>query len=423
MSEKDSNERPFIPQNRGRRIAPKRFSTRHRYSKYAELAYVNYRKGDTLGFLKQEFPDETFEQLETNDNDIVIMDKKRKEIIVSLRGTQKYSDWIEENSKIAFHPKGNQTKRAETARSLTEKYIKEYPDYKVKVVGHSLGGGLGYTIARDLDVDAHLYDPAISMYNLTQKAGNATQYIYRPYVGNMVSLRAEGLRGKPGVVIDDVLPKKEHTKSLVDYHKLDHYDDFGAREANKFDAHIGFARNVLENVRQATDSVKDLDNLITTGALPAIANKYKIPEQILDALKKNKSVKKFERGFNLIASRLLPSQEALKRAMKVTERVGRVVQGAGGALEVAEILGKDRSDSDTPGSDRLTDLTSMAIDYGALGLFPELAIPALALSAVGYQGFPKDMTKQVIRPVLNELERSLQDVSKEDQWSAINFLN
>ena len=39
----------------------------------------------------------------------------------------------------------------------------EYPDYKIKLLGHSAGGGIAGDIAREYNIEAHLYNPASNL--------------------------------------------------------------------------------------------------------------------------------------------------------------------------------------------------------------------------------------------------------------------
>lgn len=235
----------------------KKFTNRHKYSKFANASYVNYNNEDVLEYLQEEFPNDNFEILERNNNDIVIMDETKKEIIISFRGTQQASDWVEENSRIALLRKGNtQTKRFQTAKSLVEKYQEEYPDYKIVLTGHSMGSQISFTLGQEFDVESHSYDPAISWYNVDRNHNGKydnnknKQYIYRPVAGGLVSSLSRLLPKKKNIVVQEVNTIKD-TKTIVDHHNLDSmYDDRKDRHST-VGSHINFIKSVLKDTQSA----------------------------------------------------------------------------------------------------------------------------------------------------------------------------
>lgn len=237
----------------------KKFSNRHIYSKYAYASYVNYNNEDVLEYLQEEFLNDNFEILERNNNDVVIMDSSKKEIIISFRGTQQTSDWVEENSRIALLRKGNtQTKRFQTAKHLVQKYKEQYPNYKIVLTGHSMGGMISFTLGQEFDVESHSYDPAISWYNVDRnhngKYDNNTnkQYIYRPEAGGLVSSLSRLLPKKNDIVVSHENTTK-NTDTVVGHHDLkDMYDDRNDdNRHSSLGSHINFLKSVMKDTQSA----------------------------------------------------------------------------------------------------------------------------------------------------------------------------
>lgn len=243
------------------------YTKRHQYSKFANASYVNYANNDTLAYLKEEFPNDDFKVLERNNNDVVILDESRNEIIISYRGTQQMSDWVEENSLIAFSAKGNsQTKRTRTAVALAHKYKTMYPNYKITLAAHSLGGGISMTVAQELDLEAYVYDPAVSRQHLLETEKGRIN-IYRPATGGIVSHFAPFMKDYSNTQVNDVDLCKGKNDSLVGIHSMEHNMD--DRCTNR---HKDFGNWI--------QSAKAIKNDLNT-----IAHHFQLPYAIIKGLK------------------------------------------------------------------------------------------------------------------------------------------
>lgn len=86
----------------------------------------------------------------------VYVNKDKREVVVSNRGTSGVTDWLNNAAYIAG--KYDLTPRYQRAKALQLKVKKKYPQYKVTNIGHSQGG----VITKKLN-DAKLTDSVINI--------------------------------------------------------------------------------------------------------------------------------------------------------------------------------------------------------------------------------------------------------------------
>jgi hypothetical protein len=105
----------------------------------------------------------------------VYQNKKKKIIVINYSGTREWSDWL--NNLDYIFRTYNISTRYKRAKSLLEKILKDYPGYKIKLIGYSQSG----IIVREL---AKLYGDEIfeiislNPGNLSVYEGDAPEHEY-----------------------------------------------------------------------------------------------------------------------------------------------------------------------------------------------------------------------------------------------------
>lgn len=83
----------------------------------------------------------------------------KNEIVISFRGTDNLVDWIGANRQLVTNSItliGQMNKGLKLAREV----LRNNPDASIKLVGHSLGGGIAQYVASELNLHAVVFDPA-----------------------------------------------------------------------------------------------------------------------------------------------------------------------------------------------------------------------------------------------------------------------
>lgn len=135
-------------------------------------------------FVKSELPHYTLEKGLTDNTSAVLRDNEKKEVVIAFRGTlldgpEKMKD-LKDDTLIALGiSKLIDTKRLQEAEMKYERVKELYPDDKVVVTGHSLGGIQSYHLGTKYNIDGYHYNigsgPMDGVFNRVQsmlKHGN-----------------------------------------------------------------------------------------------------------------------------------------------------------------------------------------------------------------------------------------------------------
>jgi len=93
----------------------------------------------------------------------VYRSRNTKDIVLSFRGTDGLNDWVHANLRFMG------ARQYDQAIYYTELISKTYPDYKITVTGHSLGGGLAlHTSLNLINIDAYAFNTSPRVYKLEE---------------------------------------------------------------------------------------------------------------------------------------------------------------------------------------------------------------------------------------------------------------
>ena len=81
------------------------------------------------------------------------------EVVISIRGTDSKWDWLVSNFAVIISPAYKQ------ASKEVREYINSHPDKKIKITGHSLGGGIALSVSARLGLDAITFDPSPRIFD------------------------------------------------------------------------------------------------------------------------------------------------------------------------------------------------------------------------------------------------------------------
>lgn len=141
------------------------------YAIYSMIASNAYHKSDRV-----KFPVELlgWNQVDANGNPTdsptavrksglaydIFEKQNSNEVIFAFRGTDSKRDYI--NANLAVWPFSGQYRQA---RKAFQEYLKNHPDKKVTVTGHSLGGGLALSMSVRYGVDAVVFDSSPRVFD------------------------------------------------------------------------------------------------------------------------------------------------------------------------------------------------------------------------------------------------------------------
>lgn len=110
------------------------------------------------------------------------------EIVIAFRGTEKFDprDWVSGNLSGALDSPGGQrdARQYVEADSYARKIREQYPNARIVVTGHSLGGSLASYVGNQMGVDTYTFDAARNGYSTI--AGNNHQQINVFVTGDIV---------------------------------------------------------------------------------------------------------------------------------------------------------------------------------------------------------------------------------------------
>lgn len=96
----------------------------------------------------------------SDDESLVLFNDQDDEITLAIRGTEGLDpeDWMANFQIIS----GNYitTERYEGEEAKIHKIMGKYPNKKMKVAGHSLGGNISYRLGRKYNIEGHHFNPA-----------------------------------------------------------------------------------------------------------------------------------------------------------------------------------------------------------------------------------------------------------------------
>jgi hypothetical protein len=105
----------------------------------------------------------------------VYQNKKKKIIVINYSGTREWSDWI--NNLDYIFRTYNISARYKNAKSLLEKVLKDYPNYKIKLIGYSQSGIIVREMAK-LYGDSLFEIISLNPGNLSIYEGDAPKHEY-----------------------------------------------------------------------------------------------------------------------------------------------------------------------------------------------------------------------------------------------------
>lgn len=115
-----------------------------------------------------------------------------KQIVFAVRGTQGETD-IKTDIKLAIS-KETETQRYKVARNALLQVLKEYPDYKIVLTGHSLGGGIVYRLADEFQgLTGEVFNPAVNLTTIHNKQHTSRRVKTHIIDGDPVA----GIAGRP----------------------------------------------------------------------------------------------------------------------------------------------------------------------------------------------------------------------------------
>lgn len=125
----------------------------------------------------------------------VYVNDELKIVVFAVRGTQitdNYDD-IETDLKLAIGSE-EQTERFKVADGILRFVLRRYPDYKILLTGHSLGGGIVYRLAdRHKTLTGEVFNPAVNLTTLRDQGGTSSRVRAHIIHGDPVA----GIVGRP----------------------------------------------------------------------------------------------------------------------------------------------------------------------------------------------------------------------------------
>jgi len=221
----------------------------HKYSRLANASYTYHATKGKANDVHEELKSGRYsyiddlkdfkvdKELSTLD-DVVLHNKITGETIVSYRGTAVAQDWVT-NAKIAFTPNaGQSSKRYANAEQVLFKVMVKYGKEKLKVLGHSQGGGVSSYLGQKFDVESHSFNPAVSLRQVYQnyvgkhKLNNAPHHIYRTdFDGVSIYTHANAIKDNFKIKTLDTVPNMD--KNPLHVHGLG--DNFAPKVIEELD--------------------------------------------------------------------------------------------------------------------------------------------------------------------------------------------
>jgi hypothetical protein len=158
-----------------------------RYAVMSSVAYDYYDSGKNIAEaeLKKFLPKHDIDHDLSDENSVVI--KKGNEVIISYRGTRltNLSD-LNADAKIllGFNPLSG---RANEAQRKYDMVKNKYPQASITTTGHSLGGNLGYYVAKNNDLQGHFFNLGSSLTDTASVNSKTKVNIYHTS-GDLVGL-------------------------------------------------------------------------------------------------------------------------------------------------------------------------------------------------------------------------------------------
>jgi hypothetical protein len=162
-----------------------RLRVMRRYAVLSHLAYDYYDKSYEVAEanMKKYLPQHEILPEFSDSNSVVV--KKNNDVIISYRGTNPFSlsDWVAD-AKIAIGIP--LTSRFDEAQQKYEAVRATYPDATITTTGHSLGGALGYSVAKNNQLDGHFFNMGSSPIDIFSSGTTKPVNIYNTF-GDLVS--------------------------------------------------------------------------------------------------------------------------------------------------------------------------------------------------------------------------------------------
>lgn len=116
--------------------------------------------------------------IDSNDMAVAYLDKSSGNIVVGIRGTKDARDWLRANTLIPLN-RLHYSPQYQEAKQLVQELRQKYPNAKIELAGHSLGGAIASQLKRELGNDVvattEVWNPATQPVDLFD--GKATNTI------------------------------------------------------------------------------------------------------------------------------------------------------------------------------------------------------------------------------------------------------
>lgn len=110
-----------------------------------------------------------FRFVDGNEMAVAYRDPKTGDITVGVRGTDKWKDWTEANWRIGYGGLRHSPQYKET-RELVQRVHEAYPDAKIDIGGHSLGGAIATELSREMGPEVvhttEVWNPAVGIHDV-----------------------------------------------------------------------------------------------------------------------------------------------------------------------------------------------------------------------------------------------------------------
>jgi len=163
-----------------------RLRVMRRYAVLSNLAYEYYDKPYEVAEanMKKYLPKHEILPEFSDSNSVVV--KKNNDVIISYRGTNPLnpSDLLADTKIATGLPL---TDRFNEAQKKYEAVRATYPDANITTTGHSLGGTLGYSVAKNNQLDGHFFNMGSSPVDIFSSGTTKPVNIYHTF-GDLVSV-------------------------------------------------------------------------------------------------------------------------------------------------------------------------------------------------------------------------------------------
>lgn len=163
-----------------------RLRVMRRYAVLSNLAYEYYDKPYEVAEknMKKYLPQHEILPEFSDSNSVVV--KKNNDVIISYRGTSIFnpSDLVADAKIATGLPL---TDRFNEAQRKYDEIRATYPDANITTTGHSLGGFLGYSVAKNNELDGHFFNMGSSPVDIFRGGTTKPVNIYHTF-GDIVSV-------------------------------------------------------------------------------------------------------------------------------------------------------------------------------------------------------------------------------------------